>query len=320
MKRRLSITGIRRYWGCPERYRIADVERVRPVQRDRKLRLGSLVHQGRDQIWQGQHPEIEHDDPFLLEAARAILDCYLARWGFPSGQVRTEVSFAVPLRSPLTGAASPYWEFVGTIDDLFTGDIGSIVPGFTGHGVSVGEFKTTTDDIGPGSPYIERLRLDSQVSAYWAGARSLGFEPGWCIYDIVRKPQLQPLKKTENIRMTKERRNKAGVVTHPSRPCANQRLVDETPIEFGDRIRATIAKNPDKYLRRVVVVRLERDHEAAAWDLWNTAAQIRISRRTGRWHRNTVNCKQWGRMCEYFPVCTGAADLNSTMYRRLETQ
>lgn len=319
MKRRLHITGMRRYWSCPERHRIADVERVRPVERDRKLKLGSLVHEGRDQIWQGKHPELQHDDPFLLEAAMAILDCYLARWGFPEGETASEVKFSIPLRNPQTGAASPYWEFVGAIDDLFVGDIGSLVPGFTGHGTSVGEFKTTTDDIEPGSPYVERLRIDSQISSQWLGARSLGYEPQWCVYDIVRKPQLQPLKKTENVRMTIERRNKAGDITAPSRPCKGQRLVDETPAEFGDRIRTAIVKNPDKYLRRVVVVRLEADHERAAWDFWNTAAQIRISRRTGRWHRNTGNCKQWGRLCEYFPVCTGAASLDSTMYRRLPT-
>jgi len=63
-------------------------------------------------------------------------------------------------------------------------------------GTYVVEHKTTSYEIGAGSPYWKRLTLDSQVSNYLVGARTLGHEPAGVLYDVVRKVRLRPSKAT----------------------------------------------------------------------------------------------------------------------------
>lgn len=63
-------------------------------------------------------------------------------------------------------------------------------------GEYVVEHKTTSAEIGAGSSYWKRLKLDSQVSNYLVGARALGHQPRGVLYDVVRKVRLEPYKAT----------------------------------------------------------------------------------------------------------------------------
>lgn len=161
--------------------------------------------------------------------------------------------------------------------------------------VFIVEHKTTSEDISPGADYWKRLRLDTQVSTYHVGARALGFMPDECLYDVVRKPQIRPLKATpeESRKYTKD-----------GRLYAAQRAADETSEEFRIRLRENIAESPDKYYGRGHIPRLEEDERDAAYDAWQTAKNIREAELSSRWPRNPDACVRFGRTCDFFPVCT----------------
>jgi PD-(D/E)XK nuclease superfamily len=147
------------------------------------------------------------------------------------------------------------------------------------------EHKTASEDIGLGSVFWKRLRLDAQASNYIAGARALGFEPDGVLYDVLRKPALRPLEVN------------------------SKRSVAETPEEYGKRCLADILEKPDYYFQRGTVVRLESEERDAAFDTWQVADQIRQSRNLERWPRNVDSCAPYGRMCGYWSVCSGEAQL-----------
>ena len=159
-----------------------------------------------------------------------------------------------------------------------------------------------------GSEYWQRLRLDAQVSDAFAGARSLGYEVAGCYYDVIAKPRLAPLAATppEKRQYTKK----------DGRLYAGQRESDETPYEYRTRLDEHIAEKPERYYARAVAPRVEADEIEALLDTWNTARDIREADLALRQPRNPDACKGWGRLCEFFAVCTGEADVNDAgMFR-----
>lgn len=201
------------------------------------------------------------------------------------------------------------------------------------------EHKTSSENIGIGSVYWRKLTLDDQISGYMVGARSLGFEPDGVLYDVLRKPELEPYRATpiERREYTKPR-DKAcpeckrklatpaphvvdglscadgRIVTDPGgRLYANMRERDETVDEYRDRLLADIADRPEHYYQRGVVVRLEDEERDAAADTWVMADLIRLSRNAGRWPRNVDSCSQYNRMCDYWAVCSGETSIEDPL-------
>jgi hypothetical protein len=208
------------------------------------------------------------------------------------------------------------------------------------------EHKSTSAEIGAGSPYWKRLIIDSQISVYQTGVRALGFEPVGTLYDVVKKVRLMPQLATpvENREYTKpkdrackECKKKAPaplphvelvderevscvdgrIVTDPGgRLYANLRDRDETLDEFRMRVRADIGTTPEKYFQRGVVLRLQQEEIDAAADSWELGRQIRESQLENRWPRNPEACEAYGSFCPYWDVCTGAASIDDpTRYR-----
>lgn len=175
------------------------------------------------------------------------------------------------------------------------------------------EHKTSSEDIGLGSMYWRKLTLDAQISNYLVGARSLGYEPDGVLYDVLRKPALEPYKATplEARKYTKPTKSEPV-----SRLYSNQREIDETPEEYRDRLLASIAEKPDFYFQRGVVVRLEEEERDAAFDTWQTAEQIRVARNAGRWPRNVDACSQYNRLCDYWEVCAGETTIDDIRFEK----
>lgn len=202
------------------------------------------------------------------------------------------------------------------------------------------EHKSSSLEIGPGSPYWQRLILDAQVSVYKQGVRSFGFEPVATLYDVVRKVAIRPQLATPveerqytkpKDRACKECKKKAPapaphvedvdgvavgcvdgrIVTDPGgRLYANMRDRDETPEEYRERVRADIAANPEKYYQRGMVVRLAQEELDAQADAWELAKQLRESQLRNRWPRNPEACDAYGQFCPYWSVCTGEATID----------
>lgn len=170
------------------------------------------------------------------------------------------------------------------------------------------EHKTTSEDCEAGSPYWQRLRLDSQVSTYYRGARALGYDVRGCLYDVIRKPSLKPYKATP----VESRKFKADGSLY-----ANQRDRDETPDEYRTRLLEDIAAKPERYYVRGEVVRTADDEHAGAADAWMIAQSIREAERLGRFPRNVDACVRYGRTCDYFEVCTGTTSLDDRLRFRV---
>jgi hypothetical protein len=311
----LTVSRARSFRRCPRHNELGYELGYRAREKSNPLSFGSLFHRAEEVWWSTDRnhrltaavavirANQDGVDEFDIVKAEELIVGYDARWGDERMNVeRVEAQFSLELRNPITGAASRTWRLAGKIDAIVTID---------GRPWIV-EHKTTSDDITPGSAYWQKLRLDAQVSTYLEGANALGFDVVGCIYDVIAKPALRPLKATplEDRKYTKK----------DGKLYANQREHDETPEEFRLRLREHIAENPDRYYGRGEVVRLEQEAQDAAWDLWQTAKSIRDAQVAGRWPRNPEACFQWNRACEYFPVCTGQARIeDESIYRKVES-
>lgn len=313
------------YRTCARMYQLKHELLIRPIKTADTLRFGSMFHIGLEWWWivawwigapqwlrlraalRGMRAV--NADPFDLVRAEELMRGYHFRWIDEDVRpIAIEAEFVAPLVNPQSGAESRTWLLSGKIDAIArAGD----------RTVNV-EHKTTSEDISLGSFYWKRLRIDAQVSTYFVGAKTLGVDTRECLYDVIRKPDMRPYQATpaEARRYTKPTKNDPV-----PRLYANQREADETPEEFRKRLRVHIAENPERYYARQTVVRLDRDAEDAAYDLWSTAKAIRDSQLADRWPRNPGACIRYGRECEYFKLCSGEASIDDvSLYRRAERQ
>lgn len=295
----------------------------RPVTEAEVLRFGSLCHLGLE-AWalaiKAGAPQNEwlghalaamegEADPFERAKAEAMLTGYHIRWADePYEILAVEARFEMPLINPATGASSRTWRLGGKID--------LIVRDLRDGRVLVEEHKTSAEDVGQGSSYWKRLRMDGQVSIYLDGAKALGFDVAGCLYDVLGKPGQRPLKATP----VEERKYTKPTKAEPTpRLYANQRAEDETPAEYRHRILEAIAADPAAHYQRGEVVRLESELEEARYDIWQTAQAVQHARLAGRAPRNPDACVRYGQTCPFFSVCTGEASLEDPLlFRRLE--
>ena len=286
----------------------------RPAEDPATLRFGTLIHAGLEAWWADPNPNYALDqalfamageaDPFERATAEALLAGYDARWSEDKAKyqvVQVEAEFRAPLVNPETGRPSQTWQLGGKIDALAT-EIDS------GRRILI-EHKTTSEDLSPGTDYWRRLRMDGQVSLYYAGAEELGFPSDSCLYDVLRKPLQRPKKKAAEVKLKKD-----------GTPYANQQAADETPEEFRARIIEAIAEDPNAYFARAEVVRLEGEVAESVFDVWQLGQQLREADRLERYPRNPGACLQYGRTCPFLGVCSGETSLDDpTLYRRIST-
>ena len=242
-------------------------------------------------------------DLFDYFRADAMLRGYHERWyAEPYEVLAVEAEFRAPIVNPDTDAPSRTWKLGGKLDVIVRDPLGRKL---------IVEHKTTSSDAGPGSDYLKRLRLDGQVSIYFDGASALGHDVDGCIYDVLVKPGIRPLRATppESRKYTKD-----------GRLYAAQRDADETPEEYFARLVETIAEDPNRFYLRAEVVRLETELAEARGDVWALGRQIQEARLARRYPRNPDACVRYGRTCEYFGVCTGEASLEDPyLFARAET-
>lgn len=299
----ITTSSGRCYRRCAREYQLRIELGYSAVTRAGALQFGSATHTGIEHLLTGgwdadaaiSKALTGVDDPFDAAKIEVMLRGYSERWkNEPLEVIAVECEFRAPLVNPATNATSKTWEQAGKLDALVRDQSGAVL---------IVEHKTSSDDVSTGSPYWEKLRLDSQISTYYNGARALGYEPAGVIYDVLRKPQIKQLKATPVERRTYK---KTGELY------ANQREFDETPAEFKVRIVEKFAEEPDAYFMRGEIVRLESEEHEAAQDVWQLALFIRESQRSNRWPRNPEACERYGRMCDFWPVCTKSASLDDT--------
>lgn len=87
---------------------------------------------------------------------------------------------------------------------------------------------------------------------------------------------------------------------------SNQRDTDEPIEEFEERLVEVIAENPDAFLLRGVVVRLNDELPALRQDILDDIALAE----TGLTPRNPNSCARGHEMCGFFALCSGAARID----------
>lgn len=309
---------------CPREHHIMYDLRYRSVHDADALRFGKYWHKGLEAWWHGQ-PMSEvleaglqgSTDPYEIAILRVLLRGYDVRWRDDTSHVvvAVEQEFRAPVRNPETGALSRTFALGGVIDVQMQ--------------AAFMEHKTTSEDIGFGSVYWRTLLMDSQISTYYAGCDSLGRPAERCIYDVVKKPTIRPSQvplrceagfkivldaNGERVycKPTKKDAELGGPKPRETASTDNGWVLQtriETPDEFEARLLEDVASNPDKYFQRGEVVRLESELADAQLDVWQQTRALREDELAGRHPRNADACKRWGRMCDFFDVCTGTASL-----------
>lgn len=318
-KKRLKVltnSRIKAFRRCQHEHWLTYELGYRPVQDEDALVFGTLMHGALEVYWKGgSAAEIvafinEHAaTPMDAVKATVLMSGYISRWEDDDKNTRAtpEVEFETPLVNPETCRPSRTFVRKGKIDVLL--DDAYI------------EHKSTTADIGTGSTYWKRLILDSQVSTYFAGAKSLGVNASRCIYDVIRKPSIRTREvpviedgakvvidasgqrvRTKDGKKWRETPDAANGYTAVTRP--------ETLEEFEQRLVTEVSENPDKYYQRGDVVRLEQELVEADMDVWHLAQSMHESLAKGRHPKNPDACERYGRFCGFFDVCTGAASLD----------
>jgi hypothetical protein len=275
---------------CPRKHYLRYELGLVPVKDDAPRRIGSAFHallEAADKGIDSTTILAGMEDAYEVEIVLAMFDGHL-RFQFEDEKavrvVASELDFNIPLKNPETGKETQNWRFAGKIDRIVQLRDGRY---------ALMEYKTTSRDFSPGADYWQNLHMDSQLSMYIVAARELGYPIDTVLYDVTRRPALRPLKATpaESRKYTKD-----GVLY------ANQRGEDETPTEYGDRIRADIEARPEHYFARIEIARLDQDIEDCKAEIWQQQQAIREAQKTSRWYRNPNSC--YGVFsCDYLPIC-----------------
>lgn len=320
-KSRLAI-----YGQCQRLHDLEYVRGYRPVVESESMAWGSLIHAGLESWWKAY----QRGEPLLaLSDAEAAMATYRAAHAAAiddAAYARAEV-LIIAYDARWAASMAEYEvigvevEFVATIPGRkrlrVAGKLDALIRRRSDGVVMFVEHKTSGADLSLGSTYWQRLRMDPQISIYFAGTRELGHDPNGCIYDVIVRPDQRPLKATP----VEVRKYTKATAKEPSRLYANQRENDETIAEFRERLANAIAPAPEMYFARETIVRLESEIEESQRDVEELALQIRSGPQTGVSPRNPNACFLYNRACPFLSACDGTASLDDdTKYRKAERQ
>lgn len=280
------------------------------------LRFGSAWHAAMEARWRGAEfeaalaasiPETVDLDELAIATLSGLLAGYFKRYENESfiQSVHPEVEFGQSL------AGSRTFDVAGKIDGLCVLHDGRL---------ALKEDKTTSDSLAPDSDYWLRLRFNGQLMQYVLAARELGWDVATIIYDVVRKPAIEPRQvplldpngKKIVLDAAGQRVFKANGEPRESGDKEKGYTLQvriETPEEFSQRLFADTQARPDFYFARREVPILEDDLEEFAEQRLTLSRMIlhcrnsqkRFDRPERAWPRNVseITCRN----CSYSSFC-----------------
>jgi hypothetical protein len=289
-----------------------------PLERDRNLAFGSLVHEALE-IWHRTRDlalTLDHVDRACASRAQdeeqrktwhlatAMLKGYAARYATEDFEVvALEKQFDGEIVNPATGAASRSFVLAGKVDGIVR----------VGNEHFLLEHKTASV---LDASYLERLWTDFQITLYaYYVEQALGIRINGILYNVLVKARLQ-----QSIGETEaefEARRAELVAKSKSGKSSAQRRMPESDADFQARLAEKYAE-PAMFHRETLY--LSRDQfETLRAELWELTQAFLDARRRGVFYQNTSFCFQYGRPCPYFPLCRsgGSENVIENLYTRV---
>lgn len=268
---------------CARKYWWAYVHRIRRSSVGSALGIGVAYHAGLETI--GKGGTLEQAVEVVRACVLSELDSTITQTMLAGHEWRWSGERYKALATELV------FEFRPSTRSRFkvAGKIDGIIELADGR-VAVIEYKTTSEDITPGSDYWHRLNIDRQVSTYLLAAQSLGHPASTVLYDVIRKPGIRP-------RLLKRSGGPDGA--------------RESMTEYAERMMAGFGEKPAYYFGRAEIPRLESDLEAARREWSDFSALLKWHAKGDRWPRNSDACVTKFGACPYFRPCAGGHNLET---------
>jgi hypothetical protein len=279
---------------CLTEYDLAYNQQLEPVAADAEaLQVGQTWHKAFHVAHKGDDPYeaiAKHaPGPLWNEKVRRLYAAYHWYWESQALELEeAEPSFRIEF-------AGITWE--GQIDGIVR-----LADGRRG----ILERKTGSDPLDAGSMYWDRLRLNVQVGLY---AIACGFVPSFILYDVVRKPTINPknLTKADRARLGKDLQKEGAGLYHEmftAEQLAGPLEEGRESIElYGARLTADIGNRPDYYFARREVTRTQQDYDTLLDNLRAQVAVIQYAQDNSLMHRNPDSCALFSR-CKFFGLCS----------------
>lgn len=294
------------------------LEQLAPIQRDRNLHFGSLIHECL-QTWHQQRDlaevlalidrlrpnrlqdEYQRRDGHL---ASAMMRAYAARYAVEEFEViALEKTFEGPIVNPATGAASRSFVLAGKVDGVVR----------IGDDYFVLEHKTAAQ---LDSDYLEKLWTDFQITIYsYYIEQTMGIPITGILYNVLVKAKLQQ-GKGETEAEYQARRAELLAKSKTGKTTAKRRM-PETDEEFQQRL-------AEKYTEPAMLHRemlyLSRDRfDILRAELWELTQAFLDAKRRRIFYQNTAFCFNYQRPCPYFALCrsNGNPNLIENFYQRV---
>jgi len=239
-----------------------------------------------------------------------------------------EVRFVTPIVSPTSKPDRPSYSktfcLAGAADRLLRRK--------SDGSIWIGEMKTASQI---GDDYLALLWMNLQIVLYGrALSKLLGVRVRGALYDICAKPgiKLRPEKtETDEEFAARIEKQRAKARTFKTEKTIEKKLVEaaaeeqagpkttpgESDEEYTGRLREWLGR-PNSFHRELIEF-TDDDLQAVDGDVWAWTQQILAARSSGRFSRNTDNCRAYNRTCEFEPVCRNGGMLNDVT-RDLYTQ
>lgn len=250
---------------CPRRHYWRYECAMRRVESGDALRFGSAWHRamealetaGAEAAYSAALGSVQDIDEMAAATLAGLLHGYVERYGLDRSVevLHREVEFETVIDGSRTFRAA------GKIDGM-----GRLADGR----LCLVEYKTTSSPIDADSDYWLRLRADTQILMYVSAARALGWNVLTVVYDVTRKPAIQPRAipmldsqgRKIVLDQAGERVIKADGSPRESADSAKGYTMQtrgEAPAEFSDRLVQDTLERPDWYFCRREVPVLDDD-------------------------------------------------------------
>jgi hypothetical protein len=294
------------------------LQQLVPLQRDRNLHFGSIIHECL-QVWHQRRDlnevlatinrlcadrlqnESQHRDWHL---ATAMMRAYAARYATDDFEtVALEKNFEGPIVNPATGASSRSFVLAGKVDGIVR----------MGGEHFILEHKTASQVDGD---YLEKLWTDFQITIYAHYIEQMmGIPITGILYNVLVKAKLQQ-GKGESEEEFQARRAELLAKSKTGKTTAKRKL-PESDDDFQQRLTEKYA-DPEMFHREMLYLSRDRFDILRA-ELWELTQAFLEAKRRGIFYQNTAFCFNYQRPCPYFALCrsNGNPNVIENFYQRV---